>query len=1159
MSSGTAAPAEPDELLVARLHAVLRDAGAELSPRELSDVLWLALHTPGNRAAGAVTQADALPAAGSAAPDLAARQPEPAAPTVWGDGRRQIHTLAGTGAGGEAGAPIRLPGIRGLRHPLDLVRALRPLKRRVPSAHRYELDESATAESIADSGVLDLVLRPVQDRWLHLVLAVDDCPSMRVWRDTVAGLTDALSGSGIFRSVRVRPLEASALLTGDPTVVLAVTDAVADHWYTGTARRSLAALARRAPTAVIHLFPTRLWRRTGVAAEPMLVRTAASAPSNSLLRARDPWLPPSLSPRPVLPVPVLELDEASLRPWADLIALPGGVAALRVTDAVAPAETASVDGTQQPGPDGVADHVRRFRANVSPHAYQLAAHLAAVDPLTLPVMRLVQAAALPGTSPVCLAEVLLSGLMRLGEPLAGQDVFIFPPETLGVLRAVINSGSAQHTVDVVSDYIAPRLGRTPDFPAVIAERTGTLTLPRDGRPVAELGPVSGAGAGPGGGRAAPPPPSPWTRRTHNLPQRRTTRWLPALDSIVEEIAESLVLGEDPPVVLRGPAGSDKTAVALEYAHRTLDTYTLTWWVDGRDAATLRTGLEHLMAAVASTSQVTPEPSAEEAPGWLGSHTRWLLVLDHVRDDHDVTAFLDQVATAPGHVLVTTRFDTPPAPATILDLTPAYRARSDSLTGLRHSRTLHGQLAHLLCNEPASPDDSEHRHARVPSQDPEAGQQGLAVLLCTLDGWHSIHARFGAAVSDAVLVEVARRLVTGVRDDDTVARLGTDSFAILVGGFDPVTARALADRLRSDILIPIRVEDRAYQIGARFDIRWGQCGADPDHVIAPARQDDTRSRAVELLGQLTDALCELDSLDDQPGRLQFAALLEDTLGRTITLRGARQREDVVTLVRAALAEQSGLQALIDVVTVFEGASTGVMFARRLALADDPSAPSRQRDGVEPDNDRLALVSRLAEALSAMECMEDPAGRRQFADLLGDLLERPVDVRGVKLREDVVVLLRTAMQVHGWAPTLLDAVRIMEGPAAADDLAWLIAATSTGEAGGILPAADEAGARSLLRAADDELSATALHEALSAELTGVRPPTGLRPEQLLSWALNFNAQPDALPPAVLLMECAARLVRASAHRAALTAWADAWAESTGLTEALRRRRAATRRKM
>jgi hypothetical protein len=191
-----------------------------------------------------------------------------------------------------------------------------------------------------------------------------------------------------------------------------------------------------------------------------------------------------------------------------------------------------------------------------------------------------------------------------------------------------------------------------------------------------------------------------------------------------------------------------------------------------------------------------------------------------------------------------------------------------------------------------------------------------------------------------------------------------------------------------------------------------------------------------------------------------------------------------------------------------------------------------------------------------CLEDAPGRRQFAELVGELLDRAIDLRGVKLREDVVVLLRAAMSVPGWAQVLVDVVRILEGPYAADELAWLNNATPAAAVSGVLPAADEAGARSLLRAAADDLSADALRQALTTELNGLRLPASLPPEQLFAWALNLNAQLDALPPAVLLMDCAARLVRSPAHRSALVAWVDAWAEGTGLTEALERRRAGAR---
>ncbi|SFO06655.1 diguanylate cyclase (GGDEF) domain-containing protein [Streptomyces sp. cf124] len=1162
MSSGAAAPAEPDELLVARLHSVLREAGAELSPRELSDVLWLALHTPPSRTAPTI-QPDAVPPPlpAPALPPLPEHQERRSAESAPGGADRPVYTLAHGRDGAIPGAPIRIPAVRGLRHPLGIVRALRALKRRVPSAHRSELDENATAESIADSGVLDAVLRPSEDRWLHLVLAVDDGPSMRVWRDTVAELTDALTGSGIFRSVRVCPLDAPAPLTGDPTVVLAVTDAVADHWYTGAVHRRLAALARRAPTAVIHLFPTRLWSGTAVGAKPVLVRTTGPAPANGRLTVHAPWLPAALNPRPGLAVPVLELGEAGLRAWADLVASQGGVAALRVMDAVGSPGAESFDEGEAGGvahsdagePTGVAHRIHAFRAGVSPHAYELAGHLASVDPLTLPVMRLVQTAALPESSPGCLAEVLLSGLMRVDDSLAGQDVFAFAPDVRAVLRTVINSGSAQRTVDAVSDYVAPRLGRTPDFPALIAERTGTLTLPAGGEPLAELAPVTEAGAVERVGVE----PSPWGWGTHNLPVRRTTRWLPALEGPVREVVENLAHADDSPVLLCGPAGSDKTTVALEYAHRSLTDYALIWWVDARDGETLRTSLGRLVDAVAPTPGLSPERLVERASWWLDSRDDWLLVLDHVTDDHEVTEFVSQIRTSFGHVLITARRQVGTWATTTLDLTPGYQARNDAVTGLRHSGTLREQLSGLLCSDPQAESSPEHRHLRLPPEDPEAGCQGLAVLFCALDGMDSVITRFGAAVGDGIVTEVARRLIGGLRDDDTVARYGSDTFVILAAGLDRVEAQELVLRLRNDIIVPIRVEGQAIRVGAHFGIGWARCGMDADQVVTSARQHVDRSTALGLLRRLTDGLCELGSLDDATGRRLFAVVLGELLDQQIDLRGAQLREDVVALVRAALDVPDGEQALINTVLLFEGRSAADALEQQLALFEAPAAVT-QSDGTRRGYGRPLPLSRLTEALSVMGCMEDAPGRVQFADLLGELLDRPIELRGLKLREDVVVLLRIAMTVPGWAQVLLDVVRILEGPSAAAELAWLDETSPPVPISAILSTATEAGARSLLRAAADDLSTDALREALSDELNMIRPPGGLPTEQLFTWALNFNAQPDGLPPAVLLMDCAAGLVRSPGHRSALFLWVDAWAQAAGLTEALERRRAAARRR-
>ena len=78
---------------------------------------------------------------------------------------------------------------------------------------------------------------------------------------------------------------------------------------------------------------------------------------------------------------------------------------------------------------------------------------------------------------------------------------------------------------------------------------------------------------------------------------------------------------------------------------------------------------------------------------------------------------------------------------------------------------------------------------------------VAVVLVDLDGFKFVNDSLGHQVGDVVLGEVARRLESLVRSEDTVARLGGDEFVILiddVGGMQET--QALAERVR-DVLRP----------------------------------------------------------------------------------------------------------------------------------------------------------------------------------------------------------------------------------------------------------------------------------------------------------------------------------------------------------------------
>ncbi|MEU9865284.1 diguanylate cyclase CdgB [Streptomyces sp. NPDC047971] len=196
-----------------------------------------------------------------------------------------------------------------------------------------------------------------------------------------------------------------------------------------------------------------------------------------------------------------------------------------------------------------------------------------------------------------------------------------------------------------------------------------------------------------------------------------------------------------------------------------------------------------------------------------------------------------------------------------ELQLAHRASHDALTGLPNSAELRSRLSARICERPHATPETDydapyghghnfgfdsgpgpggpydhHVHSVAPAGgEVDDGTKGLAVLFCDLDGFKSINDRFGHHTGDAVLIEVARRLTTGVRDGDTVARLGGDEFVVLADGLGSADAADLAVRLRNAIIPPIRVDGRAVRVGASFGIGWAECGMTVEEVLNSADQ------------------------------------------------------------------------------------------------------------------------------------------------------------------------------------------------------------------------------------------------------------------------------------------------------------------------------------
>ena len=95
---------------------------------------------------------------------------------------------------------------------------------------------------------------------------------------------------------------------------------------------------------------------------------------------------------------------------------------------------------------------------------------------------------------------------------------------------------------------------------------------------------------------------------------------------------------------------------------------------------------------------------------------------------------------------------------------------------------------------------------------------LAVCYLDLDGFKPVNDSLGHAAGDQVLQEVAKRLLSVVRNDDTVARMGGDEFVILFGNLnvrgdcEPLLARVL-----QEISKPFYLENTVAHISASIGV------------------------------------------------------------------------------------------------------------------------------------------------------------------------------------------------------------------------------------------------------------------------------------------------------------------------------------------------------
>jgi diguanylate cyclase (GGDEF)-like protein/PAS domain S-box-containing protein len=140
---------------------------------------------------------------------------------------------------------------------------------------------------------------------------------------------------------------------------------------------------------------------------------------------------------------------------------------------------------------------------------------------------------------------------------------------------------------------------------------------------------------------------------------------------------------------------------------------------------------------------------------------------------------------------------------------AFMAQHDGLTGLPNRSLLRQQVDEILLHTRRSTDK-------------------VALLMLGLDNFKAVNDALGHAVGDKLLRGVGKRLRSTLREEDALARLNSDEFAIVQSGLTrPEDAVLLAKRLLEAIADPYLLDGHSVVIGASIGI-----------AMAPGDGDDS---------------------------------------------------------------------------------------------------------------------------------------------------------------------------------------------------------------------------------------------------------------------------------------------------------------------------------
>jgi len=301
-------------------------------------------------------------------------------------------------------------------------------------------------------------------------------------------------------------------------------------------------------------------------------------------------------------------------------------------------------------------------------------------------------------------------------------------------------------------------------------------------------------------------------------------------------------------------------------------------------------------------------------------------------------------------------------------------------------------------------------------------RALAVLFVDVDHFKRVNDTAGHAAGDRVLIEVARRMGSAVRQGDVVCRLGGDEFLVIMEPVaDEAEAEGVGRRLVEAVSAPVDVGGRTISVSASVGVALSLDGSvDADRLLREADEAlyrakrSGRGRVERMDEQGRSVLRELDEVEAAlPGALERGELV-------------LHYQPVVSLATGAVEGFEGLMRWLRPDGRVVGPDTFIPVAERSGLIW-----AMGRWALEEAASQLVRWSEQSGQLASVYVAVNASARQlavpQFVGAVADVLERS----GLEPGRLVVEVTETLMMSEQWAVPHLSAIRELGVRVALDD--------------------------------------------------------------------------------------------------------------------------------